>query len=131
MNKYIDVTRSNLPKDIQALVDEDELKESVLSKVEEEAMYRAAKEIDLSVASIPDYKGINIRGDSKDEYLMVLEFLESLGLKFSPSVLKYESQHPEIFVDRKELAEKYRLKSHDRTPLLVQLFQDRLNQIKK
>jgi len=131
MNRYVDVTRSDLPREIQALVDEDELKESVLSEVEAQAMHRASKEVESSIASIQEYRGVSLSGDSRDEYMMVLEFLETLGLKYSPAVLKYESQHPEVSIDRKQMAQRYRLKAHDRTPLLVQLFQERLDQIKK
>ena len=77
MNRYVDVTRSDLPREIQALVDEDELKESVLSEVEAQAMHRASKEVESSIASIQEYRGVSLSGDSRDEYMMVLEFLET------------------------------------------------------
>jgi len=76
------------------------------------------------------YKGISVGASQEDperqEYLLVLEYLESVGFKFAPSVLRYESQHPDIMSNRAELAKSLGLRSYDRTPLLVQLIEERL-----
>ena len=72
------------------------------------------------------YPGIQLEGDEKDEFLLVLDYLESIGLKFTPTVLKYESQNPDVNTNREELCQRLNLRSYDRTPLLVQLIDERL-----
>ena len=132
--KYMDIRRTNLPDEVKNLVDEDELKQAVLEEVERNVPKIAGKEIrdNESVASeIDDYSGIILTGEEKEEYLLVLDFLESIGLKFAPAVLRYESQHPEIESERREIANRLDLNARSKDPLLVQLFQERLNEIKR
>lgn len=131
--KYMDIHRTNLPDEVKALIDEDELKQAVLDEVERNAPKVAGKEIhdNASVSEIEDYSGIILTEEEKEEYLLVLEFLESIGLKYAPAVLRYESQHPEIEASRRELASKFDLNAKSKDPLLVQLFQERLNELKR
>jgi hypothetical protein len=65
------------------------------------------------------------------EYRLVMDYLESIGLKFAPTVLRYESQHPNLFADRAELAERLHLRSYDRTPLLVQMIEEKRRSLGK
>lgn len=127
----MDIRRTNLPKVVKDLIDEDELKQAVLAAAEEQVPGIVAKEFKDSsyVATVQDYPGIEPKGYQMDEYLLVLEFLQSIGLTYAPSVLRYESMHPEVSVSRKELAERLDLKASGHTPLLVQLFQERLDEI--
>ena len=93
----------------------------------EEAMSKA---IEMSQASSRiDVPSVNLKDWAQDEYLFVLDYFNSLGLEYSQSVLKYESQHPEIKLDRKALAKRYGLDYEIRTPLIVQLMSERLNKI--
>lgn len=64
---------------------------------------------------------------NQDEYLFVMEFMETMELKYAKSVLKYESQHPEIKVDRSALCKRYSLDENSKVPLIVQLIKERLS----
>ena len=130
----MDIRRTNLPDEVKNLVDEDELKQAVLDEAERNVPKIAGKEIhddQSAVSEIDDYSGIILGADEKEEYLLVLDFLESIGLKFAPAVLRYESQHPEIEPSRRELADRLDLNARSKEPLLVQLFQERLDEIKR
>ncbi|EAY15159.1 hypothetical protein TVAG_392760 [Trichomonas vaginalis G3] len=131
--RYMDIRRTNFPEEVKNLIDEDELKQAVLDEVERNAPKVAGKELhdNASVSEMEDYSGIILTEEEKEEYLLVLEFLDSIGLKYAPAVLRYESQHPEIEANRKELADRLDLNARSQDPLLVQLFQERLNELKK
>ena len=133
--KYMDIRRTNLPEEVKNLIDEDELKQAVLDEAERNVPKIAGKEMRDDAASavseIEDYSGIILGPEEKEEYLLVLDFLESLGLKFAPAVLRYESQHPEIEPNRRELADRLDLNGKSKDPLLVQLFQERLDEIQR
>ena len=132
--KYMDIRRTNLPDEVKNLIDEDELKQAVLDEAERNVPKIAGKELrddGSAVSEMEDYSGIILGPDEREEYLLVLDFLESLGLKFAPAVLRYESQHPEIESNRRELADRLDLNAKSKDPLLVQLFQERLDEIKK
>ena len=89
-----------------------------------------SKAIEMSQASSRiDIPSVNLKDWGQDEYLFVLDYFNSLGLEYSQAVLKYESQHPEIQLDRKALAKRYGLDHEIRTPLIVQLMSERLNKI--
>jgi hypothetical protein len=72
------------------------------------------------------FPALNLEGDEQDEFLFVLDFFESLGLKLTPQVIRHESQNPDIPVDRDALARRYRLAGSAGVPLLVQLVEERL-----
>lgn len=96
---------------------------------EDEAMSKA---IEMSQASSRiDIPSVNLKDWAQDEYLFVLDYFNSLGLEYSQSVLKFESQHPEVKLDRKALAKRYGLDYEIRTPLIVQLMAERLNKVQE
>lgn len=115
-----------LRKEISKIIDERSVQNKVLEEAKQTAEIQAKHFLDDEVAPPPEIPGILADSDEKDEYLFVLEYLESLGLKITPTVLRYESQHPEVQCDRKKLSRNYNLKNYDRTPLLVQLIEERL-----
>lgn len=128
MNDFIQATQKDVVEEVQKLVEEKGIKEKVLQEAQQIAQKTANHLLDNNAPPPETYQGIDISNeDDLDEYLLVLEYLESIGFKFAPSVLRYESQHPEQMVNRKALCTKLGLRSYDRTPLLVQLIEERLN----
>jgi len=93
---------------------------------EKEAWESASKSFAVSDFVIP---GVEFEGWAQDEYLFVLEFMESMGMKYAPKVLKFEGQHPELKLDRVALCKRYNLDERSSVPLIVQLFGERLNAI--
>ena len=79
----------------------------------------------------PEITDIEVDGPKRTEYLLIQDYLASLGLEKSPEVLRFESLHPTVEEDRRTLAQKLQLRSFDKTPLLVQLIALRLAQIEK
>ncbi|KAK8863818.1 hypothetical protein M9Y10_011508 [Tritrichomonas musculus] len=58
------------------------------------------------------------------KFYLVLDFLESIGCKFTPSVFQNETQMTNHFFDRQYLEEKLKLRKYDKTPMLVQLIEE-------
>ena len=129
MNDFIQSTQREVVEEVQKLVESKGIKEKVLSEAQQIAQQTANHLLDPNSPSPEIFKGIELDEESTDEYLLVLEYLESVGFKFAPSVLRYESQHPEITTNRQEISEKFGLRSYDRTPLLVQLIEERLKSL--
>jgi hypothetical protein len=68
------------------------------------------------------FPGIDISDElERDQLLLVLDYLQWVDERFLPRVLRCESQHPTLSMDRDELARKFGLRAYDRTPLLAQL----------
>lgn len=132
MNDFIQATQKDVVEEVQKLVEEKGIKEKVLQEAQQIAQKTANHLLDSSAPAPETYQGIDIsKEEDLDEYLLVLEYLESIGFKFAPSVLRYESQHPEQMVNRRQLSERLGLRSYDRTPLLVQLIEERLNSLQE
>ena len=111
LDSFIESTQKDVVEEVQQLVAEKGIKEQVLKEAQELAQQQAMHLMNPSSPEPPSYPGIQLEGDEKDEFLLVLDYLESIGLKFTPTVLKYE---------------RLNLRSYDRTPLLVQLIDERL-----
>ena len=129
MNDFIQTTQRDVVEEVQKLVEEKGIKEKVLQEAQAIAQKTANHLLDPNAPAPETYQGISMSPEDLDEYRLVLEYLESIGFKFAPSVLRYESQHPDIMTDRAELAKKLGLRGYDRTPLLVQLIEERLNSL--
>ena len=72
--------------------------------------------------SLPRLEGVEFGNeDERDEFLLVLEFLQQSNVKFGVPVLGFEAQHPELVVDRQGLAQRLGLDADDERPLLVQI----------
>ena len=126
LDSFIESTQKDVVEEVQQLVQEKGIKQQVLKEAQELAQQQAMHLMNPSSPEPPSYPGIQLEGDEKDEFLLVLDYLESIGLKFTPTVLKYESQNPDVNTDREELCQRLNLRSYDRTPLLVQLIDERL-----
>lgn len=99
-----------------------------------ENILRAAKEqaeMRDKFAMPPSIDGIDEPGYAQTEYFLIQEYLQSIGLSTSPEVLRFESQHPTLEKDRKSLSNELQLRYYEKTPLLVQLIAERLQQIEK
>ncbi|EAY04892.1 hypothetical protein TVAG_016640 [Trichomonas vaginalis G3] len=119
-------TQKEVIEELQKLVEEKGIKEKVLADAQEMAKIAARHILDDSQPELQAFPSIPIDGDKELQYQLVLEFLQSAGFKFAPAVLKFESQHPEIEVDRRELGKRLNLCTYDRTPYLVQLVEEQL-----
>lgn len=114
---------------VEKLIEEKGIREKVAENAEKAAIETANRLLDPSLPQDVMFKGINAETDELDEYLLVLDYMESTGLKFASQTARFESQHPEITLDRVKLAEKYGLRSYDKTPLLIQLIEERLKTV--
>ena len=129
MNDVIRGTEGEIRNQIAALVNREELREAVLKEAKETALKQAAHILDNSVPPPPEIPNISVESDEQDEYMLILEYLQSTGLEFTPAVLRFESQHPKVEADRKALSKHFGLKNYSRKPLLVQLIEERLHQL--
>jgi hypothetical protein len=112
---------------IQKLVKDNRVKERILEEAQDYAQ-RAANFIhDPQHADpIQPIPPVPIDSDpSLLEYCLVLDYLDSVGLKFAPIAFRHEAQHPNQFADRVELARMLGLRPYDRTPLLVQMIDEK------
>ena len=129
MNDVLRGTEREMKSQIADLVDRQELRDAVLREAKETALKQASHILDNSIPPPPEIPNIKTESNEQDEYLLILEYLQSTGLEFTPAVLRFESQHPKIAADRKELAKHFGLQNYSRKPLLVQLVEERLRQL--
>jgi hypothetical protein len=123
-------TNVNIPAHIKRLIEEKKIKEQVLKEAQDYAQQHVQHLIDPDTRDPDPFPALDLTGDDRDEFFLVLDWFESIGLKFTPNVLKFESQNPDISVDRKSLAQRYDLDANSQTPLLVQLVEARLRNLK-
>lgn len=111
---------------VQDLIAEKQIKEKVLQEAQQYAQQAANHIHDPNEPEPEKFVGIEFTGDNSIlEYALVLDYLESIGLKFAPTVFRYESQHPNAFSERVQTAAELGLRSYDKTPLLVQMIEER------
>jgi hypothetical protein len=123
-------TQREVIEELQRLVEEKGIKKRVLDEAQELAKVAARHILDESQPELQAFPSIPIENDDQElQYLLVLEFLQSSGFKFAPSVLRFESQHPEIQLNRRELGKRLHLCTYDRTPYLVQLIEEQLKSL--
>jgi hypothetical protein len=130
MTSWLDGVVSDTQEEVihalEQLVQEKNIKTKVLEDAQELAKTAARHILDETQPELQPFPSVPIDGDKEFQYLLVLEFLQSAGFKFAPSVLKFESQHPEIVLDRRALGKKLNLCTYDRTPYLVQLIEEQM-----
>jgi hypothetical protein len=112
---------------VQELVQRERIKERIIEEAQHYAQLIADHQNDPdSQPDLQDFPAVPIdEEDGQLGYFLVLDFLESIGMKLAPTVFRYESQYPDIFVNRSEVAQRLQLRSYDRTPLLVQLIEEK------
>jgi hypothetical protein len=119
----VEETQHEVTAALEELVQENGIKDKVLGRAQEYAKTAATHILDETQPPLEPFPAVAIDGDKELQYLLVLEFLQSAGFKFAPSVLKFESQHPDIELNRRELGKRLKLRTYDRTPYLVQLIE--------
>ena len=110
-------------KEVNVVIDTNHIKEQVIQEARDKATeaITAIKQKKTLPRNLEVPK-INLKTeDDRDELLLVLEFLESSGYIFGAPILSYESQHPDLVVDRYDLATRLGLNPDDPSPLLVQM----------
>lgn len=131
MDQFVGDTQNEVVEELQNLVNEKGIKEKVMEEAQELAKIAARHILDETQPELQAFPSINVEGDKELQYLLVLEFLQSAGFKFAPSVLRFESQHPELEVKRRELGKQLNLCTYDRTPFLVQLIEEQLKELQE
>jgi hypothetical protein len=127
MEDLVDRATRDVPDGVRKLVQQKQIKARVLKESQEYAERYISHELDPDGSPAPEqFPALNLKGDEQDEFLLVLDFFESIGLKLTPQVIRYESQNPDIAVSRDRLAQKYNLNGSARMPLLVQLVDEHL-----
>jgi hypothetical protein len=123
LSRFVEETQAEVSEALEELVRKNKIKEKVLGHAQEYAKIAATHILDETQEPLQPFQEVPIDGDKELQYLLVLEFLQSAGFKFAPSVLKFESQHPDLPFDRRALGKRLKLRTYDRTPYLVQLIE--------
>jgi hypothetical protein len=126
LTDFVKETQQEVVEALEQLVAEHGIKEKVLEDAKRYATIAATHILDPEQPPLEAFEPVAVDGDKEIQYLLVLEFLQSAGFKFAPSVLQFESQHPEIKLDRRELGKRLNLRTYDRTPYLVQLIENEM-----
>ena len=125
---FIQNTNKEVLEKVEALVEEKGIRDKIEKETEELAKKTAYSILDPQIPA-PSFKGVDLSVEDPDQYLLILDYFESTGMKFTSQTIRYESQNPQLTLDRNALAEKYGLRSYDKTPLLVQMIEQRLKVI--
>jgi hypothetical protein len=132
LDDFVKGAQADVIEQLQRLVEEKGIKEKVLAEAQDLAKIAARHILDETQPELTPFPSIPVDTDEQElQYLLILEFLQSAGFKFAPSVLRYESQHPEITVDRRALGKRLHLCTYDRTPYLVQLIEEQLKTLEE
>jgi hypothetical protein len=132
LDDFVKGAQAEVIEQLQRLVEEKGIKEQVLAEAQDLAKIAARHILDENQPELAPFPSIDINTEEQQlQYLLILEFLQSAGFKFAPSVLRYESQHPELVVNRRELGKRLHLCTYDRTPYLVQLIEEQLKALEE
>jgi hypothetical protein len=125
LSSFVAETQQTVVDAVQRMIEDRGIKAQVLEEAQNHAQTIANHLRDPESPEPERFEPVAI-GELSElvQYQLVLEYLESVGLKFAPTVMRYESQHPNAFSDRASLAAQLRLRSFDRTPLLVQMIEE-------
>ena len=126
---FILETNKEVLENVRKLIDEKGIEDKIAKQTEELAKMTAYSLLDPKNHPAPVFQGVNLNKEDPDQYLLIMDYFESTGMKFTSQTMKYESQRPTLVYDRVKLANKFGLRSYDRTPLLVQMVEQRLKTI--
>ncbi|KAK8885377.1 hypothetical protein M9Y10_040825 [Tritrichomonas musculus] len=110
-------------REVQNVIDTKQIKEQVIKEARDRATDAiiSLKQTKTLSKNLEVHK-INANSeDERDELLLILEFFESSGYIFGVPILSYESQNPDLIVDRIDLANRLGLDPNDPQPLLIQM----------
>jgi hypothetical protein len=125
LSSFVAETQQTVVEAVQTMIEQRGIKAQILEETQAHAQRIANHMRDPEAEEPVRYEPVPITELSdKIQYQLVTEYLESIGLKIAPTVLRYESQHPNVFSDRANLATQLGLRSYDRTPLLVQIIEE-------
>ena len=123
---FIQQTNKEVLEKVEKLIEEKGIRRKTEEETEELAKKTAYSLLDPEGNHAPVFKGVDFSKEDPDQYLLILDYFESTGMKFTSQTIRYESQHPDFTLNRRQLAEKYGLRGYDKTPLLVQMIEQRL-----
>ncbi|OHT09017.1 hypothetical protein TRFO_22268 [Tritrichomonas foetus] len=122
---FIQSTQQSVVDGAQELAEEKNIKQKIFNEAQEYAQLIANHIKNPDSKPPPEFPPLPLDTDNDlIEYYFVLDFLESIGLKFSPTIFRYETQRTNEFVDRAFIRDSLNLRSYDKTPLLVQLIEE-------
>jgi hypothetical protein len=114
LDDFVQTAQRDVIGELQTLVEEKGIKMRVLQEAQDLAKIAARHILDETQPDLEPFPKIPIESEEQLlQYQIVLEFLQSAGFKFAPSVLRFESQHPEVELDRRTLG----IESQSRTQL--------------
>lgn len=112
---------------VQKVINENGVKMNALDTARHLASDTVTKALHFDGTGIARFDGIIFQNeDERDEFLLILDFIQQNNIKFGVPVLGFESQHPELAVDRTELAARLGLNAGDDKPLLVQMVESQM-----
>lgn len=128
MNQYANDSTNEVIKQSENLIATKHLQDNIMKETKEFAIEIANSIKYNRHQPTTQFNGIKINSNECQsfDYLkfqLVNDFLESIGCKFSPCIFRHESQNPNTLVERSQIAEYLKLRSYDKTPLLVQLIE--------
>lgn len=128
MNQYANDSTNEVIKQSEKLIASKNIQQNIMKETKEFALQIANSINNSDIRPPSQFVGININSKENQslEYIkfqLVNDFLESIGCKFTPSVFRHESQNPSLVVERSQIADYLKLRSYDKTPLLVQLIE--------
>ena len=117
-------------EEVLRFIEKEGINEEIQNDAAEMARIAARNILEPNQPPLKDFPRIPLDTETTTDedvrYMLVQEFLQSAGFKFTSNVLKYESQCPEFKFDREDLGEKLGLPIYDKTPFLVQLIEQKL-----
>ena len=111
---------------VEKLIEEKGVKAKALAEAQKYAQTVANYIQDPTSKPTESFPGIQLNQEKPNdyfEYFLVMDYLESIGLKFAPTVFRYESQNPSEFGDRGYLEQEMSIRAYDKTPCLVQIIE--------
>lgn len=112
---------------VQKVINDNGIKCGTLDEARHLATDTVTKALHFDGSGIARFNGTVFQNeDERDEFLLILDFIQQSNIKFGVPVLGFESQHPDLTVNRPELAARLGLNADDNKPLLVQIVESQM-----